>query len=160
MTWLMAYSFDGAHDHGRSGCSGRRSYYRHVPANLPNGPGCMIFGISYYEYLFIVSFVSVCVGSFLNVVAYRLPKILMNDWRWQAEEFLGIEHGEVEKISLSYPRSACPKCGHKIKSWENVPVISYLFLRAKCSSCRTSISARYPVVEIGTMILSVIAVLA
>jgi leader peptidase (prepilin peptidase) / N-methyltransferase len=93
------------------------------------------------------------VGSFLNVVIHRLPKIMENDWRAQCIEFLHPEEAEKEqnkakvRYNLVVPRSACPACGHKITAIENIPVISYLALRGKCAGCGIAISARYPAVE-------------
>jgi len=106
------------------------------------------------------------VGSFLNVVIYRLPIMMDREWQRQAREFLDEPNDtesdtpstkkEQEKFNLLVPVSACPQCEHKIKPWENIPVISYLFLRGKCSNCNTSISIRYPTVEAFTALLSVI----
>jgi leader peptidase (prepilin peptidase) / N-methyltransferase len=93
------------------------------------------------------------VGSFLNVVIHRLPKMMENDWRSQCLEFLHPDQAEKEqskpkvRYNLVVPRSACPACGHKITAIENIPVISYLALRGKCSGCGIAISARYPSVE-------------
>ena len=88
------------------------------------------------------------VGSFLNVVIHRLPKMLEQEWKTQASEFLELEAPQHAKLTLSTPNSTCPKCGHAIRAWENIPIISYLFLRGKCSSCKTRISIRYPLVEL------------
>jgi len=99
------------------------------------------------------------VGSFLNVVVYRLPKMLMRDWQQQAREVLGLPAEEPSApFNLMLPRSRCPHCGHAIRSWENIPVISYLLLRAKCSGCKTPISARYPLVELFAGIISALVV--
>ncbi len=106
------------------------------------------------------------VGSFLNVVIYRLPKMMEHDWRQQCIEFLGAENikedalknGVTGKFNLVTPNSTCPSCGHKIKPWENIPLISYTFLRGKCSSCKAHISLRYPIIELATGILSIAAV--
>ena len=100
------------------------------------------------------------VGSFLNVVIHRLPKMMENDWRQQCLDFLhpddAVKTAEspLPKYNLVVPRSACPACGHKISAMENVPVISYLFLRGKCSGCKAPISIRYPIVEALTGIAS------
>ena len=95
------------------------------------------------------------VGSFLNVVVYRLPKMLMRDWRKQAREVLEMPaQEEGETFNLVLPNSSCPHCGHEIKAWENIPVISWLFLRGKCSGCKEAISVRYPLVEIVSGVLS------
>lgn len=108
-----------------------------------------------------ITVLTLCIGSFLNVVILRLPKMMEQDWRCQCEEFLELpekQRKKAEKITLSSPNSTCPKCGHEIKPWENIPVISYLLLRGKCSSCKTSISARYPIIEAATAVLSVFTV--
>jgi leader peptidase (prepilin peptidase) / N-methyltransferase len=103
--------------------------------------------------------VGLMVGSFLNVVIHRLPKMMEADWRKQCIEFLhpeqvAAENESAPRYNLVVPRSACPKCGHKITAMENIPVVSYLFLRGKCSGCGTPISARYPMVEAVTGILT------
>jgi len=87
------------------------------------------------------------VGSFLNVVIYRLPKMMEREWRRHCQELKGEEVATETTYSLVVPRSACPKCAHKISALENIPVISFLFLRGKCSGCKTPISVRYPLVE-------------
>ncbi len=109
----------------------------------------------------VVIFVSLCVGSFLNVVILRLPKMMKQEWRCQCEEFLEIAENERkpdERITLSRPASTCPSCGHKIRAWENIPVISWLMLGGKCSSCKTRISPRYPIIEALTAVFSVVTV--
>lgn len=99
-----------------------------------------------------------CVGSFLNVVIHRLPKMMENDWRIQCAELRGEEAVPTETLSLAKPRSRCPSCGHRISALENIPLISYLLiLRGKCSGCGIAISARYPVVEALTGLLSAYA---
>ena len=108
-----------------------------------------------------VIFIGLSVGSFLNVVAYRLPKMMERDWKRECHEFLELEPPQTEedlkKFNLATPASACPHCGHKLRAWENIPVISYLFLKAKCSSCGTKISIQYPTVELITAIASLLA---
>jgi len=109
-------------------------------------------------------FLGLLVGSFLNVVIYRLPKMMERDWQEQCREFL-TNDGDIatlpssdtkpEPFNLMVPVSRCPHCGHKIKPWENIPVISYVFLRGKCSSCAAGISIRYPIIELVTGLLSV-----
>jgi leader peptidase (prepilin peptidase) / N-methyltransferase len=95
------------------------------------------------------------IGSFLNVVVYRLPKMMQRDWREQAREVLELPAEPCgETFNLVLPNSKCPHCNHEIRPWENIPVISYLFLRGKCSSCKTSISKRYPLVELSCGLLS------
>ena len=97
------------------------------------------------------------VGSFLNVVIYRLPVMMQREWRHDCLEFLEqANEAEPEKFNLSVPRSRCGSCGHQITLLENIPIISYLVLGGKCSSCRASISAQYPLVEVFTGIASVI----
>ncbi|WP_440874502.1 prepilin peptidase [Thalassotalea sp. PLHSN55] len=106
-----------------------------------------------------VALFSLMIGSFLNVVIYRLPKILQRGWYYECREFLAdevkdIPAKEIAEISLSVPASTCPKCGHKIRFYENIPVISWLALRGKCSQCKAKISARYPSIELATALLS------
>ncbi|MEI7430509.1 MAG: A24 family peptidase [Betaproteobacteria bacterium] len=96
-------------------------------------------------------------GSFLNVVIYRLPKIMENDWHCQCAELRGEDIPALTPLSLALPRSRCPSCGHSITALENIPVISWLFLRGKCSSCRAPISFRYPLIEALTGLLSALA---
>jgi leader peptidase (prepilin peptidase) / N-methyltransferase len=96
------------------------------------------------------------IGSFLNVVIYRLPIILEREWRLQASEVLtaAAPADLLERFTLSTPRSACPECKAPITALQNIPVISWLVLRGRCASCKTKISARYPLVELATAILS------
>lgn len=94
-----------------------------------------------------------CVGSFLNVVIHRLPKMLEQQWKLDAAYTLGHEAREpepAERLTLSKPASRCPSCGHPIRWWENIPVLSWLALRGKCSACGTGISVRYPLIELLT----------
>jgi leader peptidase (prepilin peptidase)/N-methyltransferase len=93
------------------------------------------------------------VGSFLNVVIYRLPKMMERDWVLQCAELRGETLEAAPALTLVAPRSRCPACGHAISALENIPVLSYLFLRGRCRACRTSISVRYPLVEIMTAFL-------
>lgn len=100
---------------------------------------------------------SLLVGSFLNVVIHRLPIMMEREWHAQACEILEQENKQQhEKYNLSVPASACPFCGHQIKWYENIPVISYLFLKGQCSKCSKKISPRYPIVEFITAVMSVI----
>ncbi len=87
------------------------------------------------------------IGSFLNVVIHRLPRMLEREWAAQCEELAGNELVEDEPYNLAVPASHCPACNHKITALENIPVLSYLVLRGRCSACGTRISARYPLVE-------------
>lgn len=95
-----------------------------------------------------------CIGSFLNVVIHRLPKMMERQWRAECAELAGQEPQAHERYNLVVPRSACPACGHRISALENIPVASWLALRGKCSGCGAAISPRYPAVEILTGVLS------
>lgn len=104
------------------------------------------------------------VGSFLNVVIHRLPKMMEREWRTQCAEFNEQPLNAAEQISgksipynLHTPRSACPQCGHQISALENIPLLSYLALRGKCRKCGSPISIRYPIVEAVTGILTAYA---
>ena len=102
-------------------------------------------------------FLGLLVGSFVNVVVHRLPKMMDNDWRCQCAELHGQEAPQTEALSLATPRSRCPECGHTITALENIPIISWLALRGKCSACCAPISPRYPMVEALTALLSALA---
>ena len=91
--------------------------------------------------------IGLCIGSFLNVVIHRLPKMLEREWRAECAELAGTPLAPQPPFSLVTPGSHCPGCGHRIRVWENVPLASWAFLRGKCSKCRTRISAKYPIVE-------------
>jgi leader peptidase (prepilin peptidase)/N-methyltransferase len=93
------------------------------------------------------------VGSFLNVVIHRLPKIMEREWHNNCLDLQGQKVPELTQYTLARPRSACPNCGHKITALENIPVISYLFLKGRCSSCHANISIRYPLIEALTGML-------
>ena len=102
---------------------------------------------------------SLVIGSFLNVVIYRLPIMMERDWREQCEEFAKsppVLDIPEERFDLVVPRSRCPSCGNLIKAWQNIPVISYLILGGRCANCKESISARYPVVEMMTGVLAAV----
>ncbi len=105
--------------------------------------------------------VGLLIGSFLNVVIYRLPIMLDRDWRSQAAELLHptdqpapANADSPPKFNLIVPRSACPACKAPITSWQNIPVVSWLFLRGRCAGCGSRISVRYPFVELATALLS------
>ena len=101
--------------------------------------------------------VGLVVGSFLNVVIHRLPLMMEHDWRAQCQDYLGETPEEQDQpLSLARPRSRCPHCGHAIRFYENIPLLSYLWLRGKCSACRKPISLRYPLIELLTGVLSAI----
>ena len=88
------------------------------------------------------------IGSFLNVVIHRLPKMLERGWREECAELAGAPLPAQPAYNLVVPRSGCPKCGHRISALENVPLFSWLFLKGKCSACRAPISPKYPLVEL------------
>jgi leader peptidase (prepilin peptidase)/N-methyltransferase len=94
------------------------------------------------------------VGSFLNVVALRLPVMMERAWQRECADLLGQAAPADEPLSLTHPPSRCPHCGHAIRPWENVPVLSWLLLRGRCSACAQPIAVRYPVVEAATGALS------
>ena len=103
------------------------------------------------------------VGSFLNVVIYRVPVMLQREWRQQCCEFLELDESTVSKegtaeqhkvFNLVKPDSHCPKCNAPVRAWQNIPIISYLFLRGRCNACKTPISIRYPIIEAVTGLLS------
>jgi leader peptidase (prepilin peptidase)/N-methyltransferase len=109
-------------------------------------------------YLALVFGVGLCVGSFLNVVIHRLPVMMQREWRRQCAELAGSEApAETPAVyTLVRPRSACPKCGRRIGALENIPVLSYLVLRGRCSACGVRIPLRYPAVELLTAVLSTV----
>jgi len=94
------------------------------------------------------------VGSFLNVVIHRLPKMMEAEWQAQCAELRGETAPDTPRYTLWLPRSACTQCGHQITALENIPLLSWLWLRGRCSACGTSIGARYPLVELLTALLS------
>ncbi|MBN9204335.1 prepilin peptidase [Methylibium petroleiphilum] len=94
-----------------------------------------------------------CIGSFLNVVIHRLPQMMERAWRLESAELLGVTPPELPALTLAKPASRCPQCGHRIRWFENVPVLSWLLLRGRCSACKTPISPRYPLFEIATGLL-------
>jgi len=105
----------------------------------------------------LVFILSLLIGSFLNVVIHRLPKMMEAEWHAQCAELRGEPVPEPPRFNLWLPRSACPHCGHQITALENIPLLSWLWLRGHCSSCHTPISARYPLVELLTALLSAAA---
>src|SRR5258707_13297395 len=109
--------------------------------------------------LLAVALVGVCIGSFLNVVIHRVPKMLERGWREQCAELAGKSAVEEPAYTLWVPRSQSPACARPIRAIENVPVVSYMMLRGRCAGCKASISPRYPVVEVLTAGLSICAVL-
>lgn len=105
-----------------------------------------------------VGLFALAVGSFLNVVIHRLPLMMEQAWRRECAELTGEEVPAAERLSLALPGSRCPHCGHALKARENIPLLSYLFLRGRCSACAQPIGARYPLVEAGTALLSLLVV--
>src|SRR5579871_44052 len=93
------------------------------------------------------------VGSFLNVVIHRLPRMMERDWRAQCAELAGHSIETLPAYNLAVPPSACPACGHRLTALENIPLLSYLALRGRCSACHTRIGLRYPLVELLTGLL-------
>ena len=122
-----------------------------------------LFASSPLIFVAVVFLFSLLIGSFLNVVIYRLPIMMEREWRAQCAEFVGStvsdagQEADSERFDLVTPRSRCPSCGNPITALQNVPVVSYLFLRGRCANCKTSISARYPIVELMTAVLAAIA---
>ncbi len=107
-------------------------------------------------FLIVVAILSLFIGSFLNVVIYRLPRMMEQSWSEECRIYLGLKpHAETEKLSLYLPFSHCPHCKQIIRPWHNIPVLSYLWLRGKCAYCKAPISIRYPMVELLTAVMSV-----
>ena len=102
---------------------------------------------------FVLALLGLCIGSFLNVVIHRLPMMMERGWRMESAELLGVKIDEPQPITLSSPRSRCPHCGHRIRWFENIPLLSYAVLRGRCSACKAPISMRYPAIELLTAIL-------
>ncbi len=103
------------------------------------------------------------IGSFLNVVVHRLPIMLERAWRMEVSEATGHrfdEDGLPERYNLWLPRSACPHCGHVLRVWENLPLLSYLLLRGRCSQCKTRLGFRYPLLELSSAALALAAFVA
>lgn len=98
------------------------------------------------------------IGSFLNVVVYRLPVMAQRELDNYIAHEAGKELPHPDRFNLMVPRSACPHCGHQITALENIPIVSWLFLRGKCSACKAAISPRYPVVEAVTGLLSAVLI--
>jgi leader peptidase (prepilin peptidase)/N-methyltransferase len=107
-----------------------------------------------------VGLFSICIGSFLNVVIYRTPKMMEQEWRQDCQILLHPEQAIIDesKLTLSQPASTCPKCRTEIRWYQNIPVISWLALGGKCGSCKNPISSRYPLIELLTAICSLIIV--
>ncbi len=123
-----------------------------MPADGPSGPSFFVLDAS----LFIPAalLVGLAVGSFLNVVIHRLPRMMESEWRAQCAELEGLPARDDERINLVLPRSRCPACGTPIRARDNIPVLSWLLLKGRCAYCAARISPRYPIVEALTAGLS------
>ena len=122
--------------------------------------------------LVVFGLLGLCVGSFLNVVIHRTPHMMVAAWRQECSQFMAEqadmppEHTQPlanivaadPSITLSTPASRCPHCAHKIKWYENIPLISWLILRGRCSDCKAAIGLRYPIVELVTALLSMLVI--
>lgn len=108
-------------------------------------------------FVLVSSVLGLMVGSFLNVVIYRLPIMLNRSWQSQCAELAGGETAVADaSFNLMAPGSTCPHCGHGIRAWENIPVLSYLMQRGRCTACGKPISLRYPVIEVVTALLTAV----
>ncbi len=110
--------------------------------------------------LLVTALFALTVGSFLNVVIHRLPRMIEEDWRRECDQSAeATDKAPAPKsMTLARPASHCPSCGHRLRPLENIPLLSYLFLRGRCSACKAPISLRYPLVEAATAVLSVLVV--
>lgn len=108
----------------------------------------------------VVGVVSLCIGSFLNVVIYRTPKMMEQEWQQECTMLLHPEQAIIDesKLTLSQPASTCPQCKTKIRWFQNIPIISWLFLKGKCGSCENPIGIRYPLIELLTAVSSLMVV--
>lgn len=105
-----------------------------------------------------VFLLGLCIGSFLNVVVYRLPKMLEQGWRREARGYLNLPDADETPLSLSRPASCCPSCNAAIKPWHNIPLFGWLWLRGRCAACAKPISIRYPLVELAAALLGAVCV--
>lgn len=106
--------------------------------------------------IFFALLLGLLIGSFLNVVIYRLPVMLEREWQQAAREQLGLEQEKFDTFNLMRPPSRCGNCGSAVKPWQNIPILSWLMLRGRCGNCKIFISIRYPLVELLTGILFVL----
>ena len=109
----------------------------------------------------LVIVIGLLVGSFLNVVIYRLPVMMEREWKSECKLILDPDSPDeepAEPFNLAFPNSHCPNCDAPIRAWQNIPVISYVLLRGQCANCKVSISARYPIIEAVTALMSAIIV--
>ncbi len=116
-----------------------------------------LFGQHVVLWAVVSGLLGLLLGSFINVVVHRLPVMMQREWQSQCAELRGETPTELAPYNLVLPRSACPACGHQIRWHENIPVLSWLLLRGKCSACAVAISARYPIVEAITGVLTAYA---
>lgn len=107
-------------------------------------------GLAPLQWAAICGVLGLCVGSFLNVVAHRLPVMMQRQWDAELAEIQGQPLSDQDRFNLLLPTSHCPHCKHSLRWWQNIPVVSYLLLRARCGFCKTPISARYPAIELAT----------
>ncbi|MBP5992789.1 MAG: prepilin peptidase [Acinetobacter sp.] len=107
-----------------------------------------------------IGLISLCIGSFLNVVIYRTPKMMEQEWHQECQMLLHPEQPIIDqsKLTLSQPASTCPKCKTEIRWFQNIPVISWLLLKGRCGSCQNPISSRYPLIELLTAACSLVVV--
>ena len=117
-----------------------------------------LFSINLALFVTCVMLFSLIIGSFLNVVIYRLPKMMENDWQAEFKAYFQPESTPTAqpRFNLALPRSACPSCNSQIKSYDNIPVISWIMLKGKCRACQAPVSARYPLVEALTAVMSAV----
>jgi leader peptidase (prepilin peptidase) / N-methyltransferase len=113
----------------------------------------MLGGMPQEALVALAGFLGLLIGSFLNVVIYRMPKMMEQQWASECAELSGKPVPALEAFNLMAPRSRCSNCGHVLAWYENIPVVSYIFLRGKCSVCDTPYGLRYPVVELVTGLL-------
>ena len=114
----------------------------------------MLDGLPQEALIALAGFLGLLIGSFLNVVIYRLPKMMEQQWAAECAEVTGqVSTLAPEKLTLTLPRSRCSTCSHVIAWYENIPLLSYLFLRGKCAVCGTPFGIRYPLVELSTGLL-------
>ena len=117
----------------------------------------LLLNESPWAFVALASVLGLIVGSFLNVLVWRLPKMLAREWRAQAHEVLGLPAEPVgPTYNLMRPNSCCPQCDHGIRPWENIPLLSYLVLKGRCAHCKARISLRYPFTELACGLLSAI----
>ncbi|UVL09830.1 A24 family peptidase [Pseudomonas rhodesiae] len=117
----------------------------------------LLLNESPWAFVALASVLGLIVGSFLNVLVWRLPKMLAREWRAQAHEVLGLPAEPVgPTYNLMRPNSCCPQCDHGIRPWENIPLLSYLALKGRCAHCKARISLRYPFTELACGLLSAI----